>query len=76
MLIFAVTASELKVPTDVMFGCAFVVTVPAVVAEPAVPAEVAKPAVPALPALTAYVAFATVPDTFAPGIAVSPVAAP
>ena len=53
-----------SVPTDVMFGCALVVTVPAVVAEPAVPDE------------TAYVAFATVPVTFAPGIAVSPVAAP
>ena len=35
-LAFAVTASELNVPTEVIFGCAAVVTVPAVVAEPAV----------------------------------------
>ena len=40
-----------------MFGCALVVTVPVVVAEVAVPA------------LVAYVAFATVPVTFAPVIA-------
>ena len=45
--------SEVTVPTDVMFGCALVVTVPAVVDEPAV---------------VAYVAFATVPVTFAPVI--------
>ena len=32
-----VTAKEVNVPTDVMFGCAFVVTVPAVVAVVAVP---------------------------------------
>ena len=29
-----VTANEVNVPTDVMFGCAAVVTVPAVVAAP------------------------------------------
>ena len=59
--VLPVTVSADKVPTDVMFGCALVVTVAAV---PAVPDE------------TAYVAFATVPVTFAPGIDVSPVAAP
>ena len=53
-----------SVPTDVMFGCAAVVTVPAVVAEPAVPDE------------TAYVAFATVPVTFAPTIELNPLALP
>ena len=53
-----VTARADNVPTEVMFGCAAVVTVPAV------------------PDETAYVAFATVPVTFAPGIAVNPVAAP
>ena len=50
------TVSAVNVPTDVMFGCAAVVTVPAVVAEVAVPA------------LVAYVALATVPVTFAPVI--------
>ena len=40
-----------SVPTDVIFGCALVVIVPAVVA---------------LPALVAYVAFATVPETLLP----------
>ena len=55
------TIRVVSVPTDVMLGCALVVTVPAV---PDVPDE------------TAYVALATVPVTFAPGIAVNPVAAP
>ena len=45
---------EDNVPTEVIFGCALVVTVPAVVADPAVPDE------------TAYVALATVPVTLAP----------
>jgi hypothetical protein len=34
LVILPVTASELSVPTDVIFGCAFVVTVPAVDAAP------------------------------------------
>ena len=55
-VIVAVTVNALNVPTDVILPCAAVVTVPAVVA---------------LPALTAYVAFATVPVTFAPVIPVS-----
>jgi hypothetical protein len=46
-----------EVLTDVIFGCAAVVTVPAVVA---------------LPALTAYVALATVPVTLAPTIELNP----
>ena len=50
-----VTASEVRVPTEVMFGCAAVVTVPAVVAA---------------------VALATVPVTFAPAIALSPLPLP
>ena len=50
-----VTARAERVPTDVIFGCALVVTVPAVVAEPA---------------LIAYVALATVPVTLAPVSAV------
>ena len=58
------TPSPVNVPVEVIFGCAFVVTVPAVLA------------VPEPPALTAYVALATVPVTLAPGIAVSPVPAP
>ena len=51
-----VTFNELSVPTLVIFGCAAVVTVPAVVA------------LVAEPALVAYAALATVPVTFAPGI--------
>jgi len=51
-----VPVSPAIVPTLVMFGCALVVTVPAVVADVA------------LPALVAYVAFATVPETLAPDI--------
>ena len=39
--IFPVTARELNVPTDVIFGCALVVTVAAVVAVVAEPALVA-----------------------------------
>ncbi len=58
--VFPVTLNELNVPTLVMFGCAFVVTVPAVVA------LVAHVALVALPASNAYVAFATVPVTLAP----------
>ena len=50
-LALAVTITELNVPTEVIFGCAAVVTVPAVVA---------------VPVLVAYVAFATVPETLAP----------
>ena len=38
LVTFAVTSNELSVPTDVIFGCAAVVTVPAVVAEVAEPA--------------------------------------
>jgi hypothetical protein len=55
-----VTFNDVNVPTDVMLGCAAVVTVPAVVALVAVPAE------------AEYVALATVPVTFAPGILVNP----
>ena len=54
------TASPVSVPTDMMFGWAFAVTVTAVVAEVAVVA---------LPAFVAYVAFATVPVTLAPATA-------
>ena len=50
------TITLVNVPTDVMFGCAFVVTVPAVVADPA---------------LVAYVALATSPVILAPVIPVS-----
>ena len=53
-VIFPLTAKLVSVPTLVIFGCAFVVTVPAVVA------------LVAEPALVAYVALATVPVTFAP----------
>ena len=60
-VVLPVTVSDVNVPTEVMLGCAAVVTVSAVVA---VPAEVAK------------VALATVPDTLAPGIDVSPAAEP
>ena len=58
-LALPVTANDVNVPTEVIFGCALVVTVPAVVAEPA---EVAN------------VAFATVPDTLAPATALAVVA--
>jgi hypothetical protein len=54
------TLSAVNVPTDVMLGCAFVVTVPAVVADVADPADVAN------------VALATVPVTLAPVIDVNP----
>ena len=54
MIAVLASVNPVSVPTLVMFGCAAVVTVPAVVA------------LPALPALTAYVALATVPVTFAP----------
>ena len=54
------TLKALSVPTLVILGCAFAVTVPAVVALVAVPADVAK------------VALATVPVTLAPVIALSP----
>ena len=53
------TVKLLRVPTEVILGCAFVVTVAAVAA---VVAEVA------VPALVANVAFATIPDTFAAAI--------
>ena len=46
-----------KIPTDVIFACAFEVTVPAVVAVVALVA---------VPALVAKVALATVPVTLAP----------
>ena len=49
--------NEVKVPTEVIFGCALVVTVAAVPT--------------ALPADTAYVALATVPVTLAPVIFVN-----
>ena len=62
---FAVTLNELSVPTLVIFGCAAVVTVPAVVA---------LVAVVALPAFVAYVALATVPETLAPATAFAVVA--
>ena len=55
-----VTPSALNVPTDVILGCAAVVTVPAVVA------------VAAEPALAANVALATVPVTLAPVILLRP----
>jgi hypothetical protein len=55
LVILPLTLSELNVPTLVILGCAFVVTVPAVVAVAAVPADVAN------------VALATVPVTLAPG---------
>jgi hypothetical protein len=42
-VILPVTANELSVPTEVMLGCAAVVTVPAVVAEVAVLADPADP---------------------------------
>jgi hypothetical protein len=71
-VVFPVTVSDVKLPTDVIFGCALVVTVPAVVAEVAVVAVVAEVAEVAVPALVAYVAFATVPVTFAPAIALNP----
>ena len=45
------TVNPVNVPTLVMLGCAFVVTVPAVLE---------------LPEVNAYVALATVPVTFAP----------
>ena len=54
------TSRLVNVPTLVIFGCAFVVTVPAVVAEVAVPAEVAN------------VALATVPLTLPPVILDNP----
>jgi hypothetical protein len=53
------TTNPVSVPTLVMFGCAFVVTVPAVVA---------------LPDVSAYVAFATAPETLAPATALAVVA--
>ena len=56
------TVNPVRVPTDVMFGCAFVVTVPAVLA------------VLATLALSAYVALATVPETLAPATALAVVA--
>ena len=62
-----------NVPVLVIFGCALVVTVPAVVADVA---DVADVALVAVPAFVAYVALATVPVTLAPGIDVRPVAAP
>ena len=63
-LAFPDTETEVNVPTDVILGCAAVVTVPAVVADPAEPA------------LVAYVALATVPVTLPPGILVNPAALP
>ena len=50
-VILPLTPKLVNVPVLVMFGCAFVVTVPAVVV---------------LPDVTAYVALATVPVTLAP----------
>ena len=63
LVVLPVTVTEVNVPTEVMFGCAAVVTVPAVVAEVAVVA---------VPALVAKVALATVPVTLAPVILDSP----
>ena len=54
------TDTLVNMPVLVIFGCAEVVTVPAVSAVDA------YPAVSANPAESAYVAFATVPVTFAP----------
>ena len=51
------TLTKVNVPTEVMFGCAAVVTVPAVIAVVAVVA---------LPAVVANVALATAPTTLAP----------
>ena len=68
------TVKLVNVPTLVMFGCAFVVTVPATfavlanVAELANVATFAKFAIVALPAFKEYVAFATAPTTLAPVI--------
>jgi hypothetical protein len=62
-----VTLTLVSVPTDVILGCAAVVTVPAVVAEVA---EVADEA------LAAKVALATDPVTLAPGIKDSPAPEP
>ena len=56
------SVSPVKVPTDVMFPCAAVVTVPAVVALDTVPLTLA-------PATAlAVVANDTAPDTFAPAL--------
>ena len=60
-IIFPLTTNDVNVPTEVMLGCAFVVTVPAVVE---------------LPALTAYVALATVPTTLPPNKFVNPLPLP
>ena len=57
-VIVPLTPSPVNVPTEVMLGCAAVVTVAAV------------------PALVANVAFATVPVTLAPAIALSPLPLP
>ena len=51
------TIREVKVPSDVILGCA---------------AEVTVPATTDVPALVAYAALATVPVTLVPGIAVNP----
>jgi hypothetical protein len=40
---FPLTINEVNAPTDVMFGCALVVTVPAVFAESELIADVAVP---------------------------------
>ena len=50
-MIFPLTTNDVSVPTEVILGCAFVVTVPAVVVNPAV---------------TAYIALETLPITLAP----------
>ena len=60
-LTLPVTLKLVNVPTLVMFGCAFVVTVAAVFE---------------LPDVNAYVALATVPVTFAPVSCVSPLPLP
>ena len=60
-----VTAKVVSVPTDVIFGCAFVYTVPATSALPTCPET--------LPPATAYAfnALPTLPVTLAPAIDVS-----
>ena len=75
------TVSDVKVPVDVILGCAAVVTVPAVVAKATVPltfapatalavaANVTCPLTLAPATALAVVAYATAPVTFAPVIA-------
>ena len=92
VLLYTFDVKADNVPKLVMFGCAAVVTVPAVPAlpltEPVIVEDTVRPvnvptevilgcaAVVTVPAVVALVAVGTVPVTLAPGILVSPVAAP